>query len=139
MDHPATHSGHPVKTSSDRAFGWVFAVFFAIVGCWPLLHAERVRLWALLLAAGFVLVATFRPTWLAPLNRQWTRLGFLLHKIGNPVVMGVIYVLSIVPIGLLLRLLGKDHLHLKRQPDAASYWVVRQPPGPHANSLPRQF
>lgn len=127
------------KTSSDRAFGWVFTAFFSLVGGWPLLHGEGVRIWALALAAGFALITTVSPARLAPLNRQWTRLGLLLHKIVNPVVLGLIYIVTIVPIGLLLRGLGKDPLRLRRQPDATSYWIERLPPGPSPDSLPRQF
>lgn len=139
MDHLHPPSASPVKTSSDQAFGWVFAAFFSIVGCWPLWHGEGVRIWALFIAAGFALIAMTKPSWLAPLNRQWTRFGLLLHKIVNPLVLGVIFVLTIVPIGLLLRALGKDPLRLKRQPTATSYWLERRPPGPPSDSLPRQF
>lgn len=139
MDHLHPPSAAMGKTSSDRAFGWVFTAFFSLVGCWPLLHDEGVRIWALTLAAGFALITTISPALLAPLNRQWTRLGFFLHKIVNPVVLGLIYILTIVPIGLLLRAMGKDHLRLKHQPDIASYWIERLPPGPPSDSLPRQF
>ncbi len=139
MDHTRPASSHPIKTSSDRAFGAVFTAFFSLVGLWPLLHGLALRPWALILAAGFALVTLTRPVWLAPLNRQWTRLGLLLHKIVNPVVLGLIFALTIVPMGLLFRLLGKDPLSLKRKPGTTSYWIARQPPGPAPDSLPRQF
>lgn len=139
MDHSRHAATQPIKTSSDRAFGLVFTAFFLFVGLWPLLHGQAWRLWALILAAGFALVSLTRPAWLAPLNQQWTRLGLLLHKIVNPIVLGLIFLLSIVPISLLFRLLGKDPLRLKRKPDATSYWIPRQPPGPAPDSLPRQF
>lgn len=139
MDHTRPASKHPIKTSSDRAFGAVFTTFFSLVGLWPLLHGLALRPWALILAAGFALVTLTRPAWLAPLNRQWTRLGLLLHKIVNPVVLGLIYIVTIVPIGFMFKLLGKDPLRLKRRTDLDSYWIARQPPGPAPDSLPRQF
>ncbi len=37
---------------------------------------------------------------------------------------------TILPTGLVMRAMGKDLLRLKRDPDADSYWIVRQPPGP---------
>ncbi len=139
MDHLHKPAAAPVKTASNREFGWVFTAFFTIVGFWPLLDSAAPRTWALLVAALFALTAWLLPAVLAPLNRLWTRLGALMHKIVNPVVLGLIYVLTIVPIGLIFKLLGKDPLRLKRDPNASSYWIKRQPPGPAADSLPRQF
>ena len=43
------------------------------------------------------------PARLAPLNRAWTALGLLLFKVVNPVVLGLIYLTTIVPIGLFMR------------------------------------
>jgi hypothetical protein len=139
MDHLHRASPPPGKTSSDRAFGGVFAVVFALLGGWPLLDGAPPHLWAWALALGFAFVALLRPTWLAPLNRLWTRFGLFLHKIVNPLVLGVIFLVAILPIGLLFKLLGKDPMRLRRRPDAGSYWIERHPPGPAADSLPRQF
>jgi hypothetical protein len=41
--------------------------------------------------------------------------------------------------GLFMRMLGKDLLRLKYDPDARSYWILREPPGPEKDSLHRQF
>lgn len=139
MDHLHRASASPGKTSSDRAFGWVFAIVFGILGGWPLFDGAPPYLWAWALALVFSVVALLRPAWLAPLNRLWTRFGLFLHRIVNPVVLGVIFLVSILPIGLLFKLLGKDPMRLRRRPDAGSYWIERHPPGPAADSLPRQF
>jgi len=84
-------------------------------------------------------VALMRPRWLGPLNKVWFQLGLLLHRIVNPVVLGLVFVLSVIPVGLLMRLFGKDPLQRKFEPDRESYWMRRDPPGPDADSLPRQF
>jgi hypothetical protein len=44
-----------------------------------------------------------------------------------------------VPMGLLLRVLGKDLLSLKRKPDSTSYWISREPPGPEPGTMSKQF
>lgn len=128
-----------VQGGSDRAFGLVFAVVFAIVAGWPLLGGGAPRWWALAVAAGFLAVALARPALLAPLNRLWTRFGLLLHRVVNPLVMGVMFFLLITPMGLVLRLLGKDPMRLRRDPAAASYWIVREPPGPAPETMKQQF
>ena len=129
----------PKQGSSDRTFGWVMTAFFSLVGLWPLLHGHAWRGWALALAAIFALAAWLMPRLLAPLNRLWTRLGLLLHKITNPIVLGLAFYGVIAPIGLLMRLTGRDPLRLKRDAASASYWIERQPPGPPPSSFPRQF
>ncbi len=86
-----------------------------------------------------VVLSLAAPATLAPLNRGWTNLGLLLFKVMNPVVLGLIFLLTIVPIGLLLRAFGKDPLRLAFEPDAKSYWIERDPPGPAPDSMPQQF
>jgi len=128
-----------VKQSSDRTFGLVFTVFFALVAFLPLVRHHPVRLWAAGVGAGFLLVALAAPKLLAPLNRVWTALATVLHRITNPVILGVFFYGVIAPFGWLLRRLGKDFLRLGRVPEAKSYWIVRQPPGPEPESMSNQF
>jgi hypothetical protein len=94
-----------------------------------------------LAGSGLVLVVfgLAAPARLAPLNRAWTRLGLILFKVVNPVVLGLIYLTTVVPIGLFMRLLGRDLLSLKIDRQAASYWVVREPPGPAPETMIHQF
>ncbi len=139
MDHLCRKAPEPAKTSSDRAFGWVFAVFFGLLGGWPLFHGGAPHVWAWGAAGVFAATALLRPGLLAPMNRLWSRFGLLLHRIVNPVVLGLIFVLTILPLGLLLKALGKDPLRLKRRSGQSTYWLERTPPGPAADSLPRQF
>ncbi|MSO85868.1 MAG: hypothetical protein EXR04_08000 [Rhodospirillales bacterium] len=128
-----------VKAGSERAFGLVFAAVFALIGLWPLLSAESVRLWALIVAALFIAAAYFAPGALKPLNRLWFLFGMLLHKIVNPLVMALLFFVTVTPIAILMRLAGKDPLRLKFDRAAKSYWIERVPPGPEPDSMRRQF
>lgn len=128
-----------VAGSSNRSFGLVFAAVFTVVALWPLLDGGWPRWWAAALAALFAVVATLRPAWLAPLNRYWTKLALLLHRVTNPLVMGVIFYAVVTPIALIMRALGKDPLLLRFDRQAASYWIERRPPGPAPESMRRQF
>ena len=123
-------SHRKVAAGSDRSFGLVFAVFFVLVALLPAIHGAPVRWWALVVAGAFAAIALFAPRMLHPLNRLWFALGLLLHRVVNPLVMAVMFYGAILPMGLLLRMLGKDLLRLKREPQAASYWIAREPPGP---------
>lgn len=128
-----------VAVGSDRAFGVVFAVVFTIIGVWPLLRGEPARGWGLVVAAIFLTLALVRPRTLAPLNRLWLRLGLVLHACISPVILGLLFYGTVAPIGLLLRLFGKDVLRLRFEPASPTYWIERRPPGPAPDTMPRQF
>ncbi len=136
--HEAISREHEIKGGSNRSFGIVFCVVFVIVGLWPLMSGEAPRWWSLAIAAVFLLLAFVAPAVLAPLNRLWTKLGLLLSKIVNPVIMAILFFIVMTPIGLMLRLAGKDPLRLKDS-NASSYWIVRDPPGPKPETMKDQF
>jgi len=140
-ESPSTHESFSSQTSvtvgSERSFGFVFAVVFAIVGLLPLFGGEPLRLWALGVAGAFALIALIRPALLKPLNLIWFKFGLLLHKIVNPIIMGLLFYVTIMPIGLIMRLCGKDVLNLHIDENAPTYWIQRDPIEP--DSMRNQF
>jgi hypothetical protein len=88
---------------------------------------------------AFAGAALLRPGVLAPLNRLWMRFGLLLAKVVNPLVLGLLFFVTILPIGLIMRALGKDLLRLKLDRSARSYWIAREPPGPPPPSMRNQY
>ena len=120
-----SHGRAPVP-GSERGFGLLVGtvlVLLAARGWWR--HADAT--WPLLLAAvgaTLVLLGLVRPGLLGPLNRAWFRLGLLLGRIVAPVVMGAVFLLTVVPTGLLLRLARRDPLR-RRARGADSYWLTR--------------
>ena len=128
-----------VKPSSDRMFGIVFAVVFAIAALWPLAEAGIVRILVVILAILMLVIAVVRPALLAPLNRAWTAFGMVLHRITNPLIMGFVFVGAVIPTALIMRALGKDPLRRRFDRNAKSYWIDREPPGPEPASMKRQF
>jgi len=117
-----------VTGSSNRAFGFTFAIVFTILALWPLVRGRSMRGWALMVAAVFFLAALALPRVLAPLSRLWLRFGLVLHACISPII-----------IGLVRRLLGQDPLQLRFARDAVTYWIERHPPGPPPDTMPRQF
>jgi hypothetical protein len=139
MAHEDLNRDQVIEGSSDRAFGGVFALVFLIVAAWPILHASPPRWWALALATVFSGVAWLRPSYLAPLNRRWIKLGVFIGQVVSPVALGVLFFGMLTPVAIVMRLAGKDPLLLKRDPNASSYWHVRKPPGPRPDSMNQQF
>lgn len=128
-----------VQGSSNRSFGLVFTGFFAIVAAISAWRHGWMWPWAAGLAVAFLIVSFAAAGVLAPLNRAWTKFGLLLGKIVAPVVLGLLFFLSVVPIGLIMRARGKDLLRLKFDRAARSYWIERTPPGPPPETMRKQF
>ena len=128
-----------IKGSSDRSFGIVFAVVFALIAAISWYHDGTHWHWWLGGSLVFALIAMARPPLLAPLNRLWTKFGLLLAAVVSPVVLGLVFYLCITPIGFLMRLFGKDPMRLRLEPEADTYWIRRDPPGPPPESLKNQF
>ena len=122
----AIASRDKMQPGSDRNFGLVFAIFFAIVWLWPIWHGNPPRWWALWPALAFLVVALLVPKILWPLNYLWFRIGGLMHVIANPVLMGLIFTVAVVPTGFLMRLFGLRPLALRWEPDAKTYWIARK-------------
>ena len=137
--HELLRREEPVKSSSDRGFGYVFAAVCALVAALSWYNDGRHWGWWLIAAAAFALAGWLVPHWLRPLNRLWTWLGLLLAAVIGPVVMALVFYGCITPIGALMRLTGKDPLRLRSEPEADSYWIRRDPPGPSPDSLKNQF
>lgn len=141
-----THETHEVfarderiVAGSDRSFGLVMAAALAAVTLLNVWHSGRLWPWTGGLAALFLAAGLLRPSLLHPLNLIWLRLGLLLHRVVNPIVMALVFYGTVLPTSLIVRMLGKDLLRLKRQPDWNSYWIVRQPPGPSPETMRHQF
>jgi hypothetical protein len=128
-----------VKGGTDRGFGLVFAGFFALVSVLSVWKGGVGWHWMAPLAAVFLIAAYTVPRVLAPLNKLWTKLGLLIYKVMNPIVLGLLFFVTIMPIGLLMRVFGKDFLRMKIDRNAKSYWIERKPPGPPPQSMRNQF
>lgn len=137
--HEDFERAHDFQGPSDRNFGTVFTLFFLVLGLWPLKSQQPLRMWALALSGLFLAVTLLAPRILHPLNRAWLQLGLLLGKFVNPIVMAVLFYAVFTPAGIIARALGKDLLRLKKDAAGKSYWVVRQPAGPHPQTMAKQF
>ena len=94
------HGDNP-RGSTDRLFGLLFSAFWGVMALAPLRRGGSIRAWVAVLAAAFLVTSLIWPTLLGPLNQLWLRLGQLLQKLTNPIVMAVLYFSTIVPFGLI--------------------------------------
>jgi hypothetical protein len=123
MGHPSPAMDNTLRLPSDRSFGWTFAGIFLLIG---LVHPP---------AFAIAAVTITRAQWLAPFKRAWMKLGEVLHRVVSPVTLGIMFYGVFTPVGALMRLVGRDAMARAWQPQAKSYWVKREPPGPREDSF----
>ena len=127
------------EKSSERGLGVTFAVVFSIIGFARLYQGHAWWTVCLSVAAVFLFLAYFWVAPLRPLNKLWHRFGLLLFRAVNPVVMGIIFFSTIFPIGVLMRICGKDQLKLKFDREAQTYWQKRTPSEAVSQNMKNQF
>ena len=116
------------EQSSEKSFGVVFSIVFLIVALYPLINSESLRIWALIVSIIFFLLAFLAPKTLLLPNKLWFKFGLLIGSIVAPIVMTLVYFVTVVPTGLIMRLLGKNLLKQKLDKNAKSYWIERKEP-----------
>ena len=124
------------EQSSEKSFGVVFSIVFLIVALYPLINSESLRIWALVVSIIFFLLAFLAPKILVLPNKLWFKFGLLIGSIVAPIVMAFVYFVTVLPTGLIMRLLGKDLLKQKLDKNAKSYWIERKQP---MGSMKNQF
>ena len=130
-----------VKSPSERSFGITFAVVFALLAAFSYWHrgAGNTFYVTLAVSAVFAVVTLVAPRTLRPLNLIWLKFGLLLHKIVNPLIMGILFFGIFTPMGVVMRMFGVDFLRMKRKPVAESYWIAKSDDAIPDSSMKNQF
>ncbi len=114
-----------IKISSNRNFALVFFVVFLIVGLWPLTFGNPIRIWSTVISLVFLILGLMNSKLLTPLNKLWFKFGMILGAIVSPIVMAAVFFLVVTPIGLIMRVMGKDLLEKKYNKKKQTYWIKR--------------
>ena len=114
-----------MNTNQEKKFGILFFFVFTIIAFYPFLTDGKIRLFFFIPALIFLTLAFLKPSLLKPLNSAWIKLGEILGRVIAPIVMFLLFFIIVTPIGLLVRMFGKDLLKIKFTKDS-SYWIKRE-------------
>jgi len=114
------------KMLSNRAFGLIFSAIFMVFSIYPVLFGNGLRLWTLIISLLFLSTAVLVPSILTPLNKFWVKFGMFMHSIINPILMGLVFFLTVLPTGIIIKCLGKDPMNRKFDNNSKSYWIERK-------------
>ena len=116
-----------IKIGSNRSFGIVFFILFLLIALYPTINSEGIRMWSIFVSLIFLVLGLLDSKILTPLNKIWFKFGMLLGRIISPLIMGIIFFLVVTPIGLIMRILGKDLVNLKYN-NNKTYWIEKTGP-----------
>jgi hypothetical protein len=120
----ATGEAAQAEAKELRTFGLVVgALFAALFGVWPLLRHHGSPSWPWIVAGTLWILALICPAALSYLHRGWTKLGLALGWVNTRVILTLVFAITIVPAGLVMRLFGRDRMARKLDPECASYRV----------------
>ncbi len=114
-------------TKSDlRKFGFImggmFALIFGLIFPWISDKTKETwPMWPFIVMAVFWVVPTLAPQILRPVNEIWIKIGNVLGFINTRIILGLMFFAMIFPIGILLKLFGKDSMDRKLDKDADTY------------------
>lgn len=119
-------------TKELRQFGLIVGGVFSAIGLWPVVvRNEDPRLWSLILGSTLVVLGLAVPQSLKHIHFVWMKIGQVLGTINTGIILGIIYYMLITPMGVIMRLMGKDSMYRVLVQDATTYRVVRAPRARH--------
>ena len=122
----------PAGNRSDlRNFGLVLgSLFAAFFGIWPMFRSHpAIHVWPWCVAALLWVLALLQPSMLSYLYDGWTRLGWVLGWVNTRVILTLIYLVLITPLGMVMRLFGRDRMARRFDQGSVSYRSIsRQRP-----------
>ena len=131
------------STLGLRKFGFQIGAFLAVLGILLRLLGRQHFAYLLYPGIAFVFLGALFPVILYPFQRVWMPFAItvsaILGKVITPIFLSVLFFLAITPIGLIMRLAGKDLLDEKLDPEAKSYWKMRPQVTYHPADDEKQF
>ena len=114
-----------IKIGSNRSFGTVFFVVFLLIGLWPILKGNELRIWSIAISLIFFILGILNSKILTPFNKAWFRFGIFLGNFISPIIMGIVFFLVVTPTGLIMKLFRKDLINLKKN-NSSTYWIEKK-------------
>ena len=130
MDHAATRK-------ELRHFGLLVGAVFTVIGLWPLVfRGEPLRLWAIGIGGLLIAFGGILPQLLRPIHKGWMWVGHVMGWVNTRIILGILFYGMVTPMGVFMKLTGRDPMRRKLEPDTKTYRVMCQPrPASHMKNM----
>ena len=106
------------KTSKKvlREFGFLIGFAFPFLIGWflPMIGGHSFRTWTLWISIPSLILAISRPGILLYPYKAWMKLGHILGWFNSRIILGLVFIIVLLPIALIMRIFGHDPLKTKK-------------------------
>ena len=114
------------STKKCKNFGYTFSVIFFLVFLYNYFFFKNFSYYFLIVSFLLFILSYIKPNILKPLSYVWEKFGLFLGKLFSPVILTLIYLITIVPINLIVRILRIDLINKEVSNKVTSYWIKRK-------------
>lgn len=126
-----------ISNAQLRNFGFILAGgLFFLFGVIPLLREKSLNYLPLIIALGILTISLVKASLLNVIYHPWMKIGHVLGWINTRIILGIIYFVIITPIGLVMKIFGKDAMARKFDANAKTYRLQSQQPQPQDMERP---
>ncbi len=128
------------KMKELRKFGLTMAAAFGVIAALAFWRQKDYFLYFLIIALLFLFPAVFIPSYLRPVYHSWMAFSHKLGWLMSRVILITLFYLVLTPVGLIMRVLGKDFLNKEFDRDSSqSYWIKKEKNNFDKQGYERQF
>lgn len=109
-----------------RKFGFALSTVVFVMGIIFSFKYKSIYIWPFLLSAVFFMTSIIFPPCLKPIHWILMRISFAIGWVNTKILLFVIFYLIVTPLGLIMRLFGKDLLNQRIDRRSSSYWIKRE-------------
>jgi polyferredoxin len=120
-----------------RQFGLMIGGIFLVIGIWPFVwRYEDLRIWAVVLGSLLSIAGLVVPGTLKHIYQGWMWVGHVMGWVNTRIILGILFYGIVTPMGLFMKLTGRDSMRRRYEPEAQTYRVIRQPrPASHLKNM----
>jgi len=115
-----------VKEHDLKMFAIIWSAIFAVIGVLPILKDDEVKIWAIIIALIFNIIAFTKPQILTRFYKIWMKFGEFIGGIMSKIMMTILYFGIFTSVSIFLKIIGKDLLDKKIDKSQTSYWIERE-------------
>ena len=114
-----------IKTSNEKSFGYVFSIFFFLLGSYFLYFKSTLLISVFLCSLIVLIITLFLPKILIYPNKIWLKIGSLIHSAISPIIMLIIFIIAFFPIGFFIKIFKIDLININIKIEENTYWKER--------------
>ncbi len=117
-----------INKGTLRQFGLMVGGVFLLIGLWPFVwRQEPVRIWAVIPGSILAAAGLVAPGLLKYVHQGWMFIGHVMGWINTRIILGLLFYGIVTPMGIVMKVAGRDPMRRAFEPDAQTYRVIRQP------------